>query len=853
VLTKGNGIAEIVEGIERLVAEPFDNAHQYGQKVIDLVVELTQSEIGYLHGVDEASGSISLTSWSSSVMAMCTAAYDQHYPVNEAGIWADCIRLKQPVIHNEYPISAKQSKLPEGHFPVTRHMSVPVLRSGVVVGVIGVGNRALAYTEQDCEQLQLISSMVWTVYEQKQAEEQLAEQYNRYRAALNAAKAGAFYFHLPSGDLKLSESAKAMFGFPSNQEVFQFEHWQQLLHPLDADRAVAEFSAAVENSQYFEFELKYRVVIDGLILYLRSTGEIKRDSQGVAIWVMGLNIDETQQQESLRQLHLSHEIFENLSHGLVITDAQGFIIDVNRAFSRISGYSRSEALGKNPHILSAGEHDGEFYKQLWASLETHGRWSGEFLNRKKDGQVYIQRSTINRVENTVDGGHNFIGLFYDATSEKALHQQLRDISELDALTGLPNRETFIRYLSRRLNTAKRESEKIALLFINLDFFKQVNDSYGHRVGDLVIKQSHERIESCLRDADFLARVGGDEFVIVFEQRDDITAPAQIASRVIKAISLPFEIESKRIDMTASIGISVYPDDSHDPMTLMSFADSALALAKANGRDSYQFFSLSHFEEVERQIRLKSDIARGIYEDEFVVHFQPQFDIRTGRMRGCEALVRWQHPERGLLYPGDFIETAESHSLMEKLGYQILLKACTGARPWLEAGLIEWVSVNVSERQFKSRNLIRDIEKALDQTGVLPSQLEVEIVERCIIDDSGEHLEQLTALRQRGIHIAIDDFGTGYSSLYALKSLPVTCLKVDKKFVDEMAENFRSWTVAHSIVSMANALGLRVVAEGIETEKQREALRRLQCPLGQGYLYSKAIENIAELNIDFPTI
>lgn len=535
------------------------------------------------------------------------------------------------------------------------------------------------------------------------------------------------------------------------------------------------------------------------------------------------------------------QVIEHMLESVVITDARQIILAVNPAFSKVTGYDPEDVIGKTPRMLKSGRHKPPFYEKLWQSVNEHGYWSGEITNRRKDGELYTEWLTISAIKNRDNKILNYMAVFTDITERVKAQETIKHMAYFDALTNLPNRAFFRERLSHDLANAKRRGELLGVLFLDLDRVKIVNDTLGHDMGDRLLIGVGERLKSVLRETDTLARLGGDEFMVLLPgllHLDEITA---ITEKVLEAIHPPFQFGEHEIYTTVSIGISIYPYDGNEAETLLKNADTAMYRAKRHGRNTYQIFDQAMKNEMLQQLTLNNGLRRALEREEFVVHYQPQINIRNGEIVGVEALVRWQHPEFGLVHPTSFIHWAEDSGLIVPIGEWVLQAACRQNKKWMEAGYNPIrVGVNLSARQCKEPNIVAVVAKTLSDSGLPPNCLELELTESVAMEMGGPTVNIPYELKAMGVGFSIDDFGTGYSSLNYLKRLPVNTLKMDQSFVRDLTVNPNDAAIATAVIALGHGLNLTVLAEGVETEAQMEYLKNLNCDRMQGFLFSKPL-------------
>ena len=540
------------------------------------------------------------------------------------------------------------------------------------------------------------------------------------------------------------------------------------------------------------------------------------------------------------QLSMSARIFESSLDGIVVTDPETVIQMVNPAVFEITGYSPAEMIGRKTNMMQSHRHDRKFYQKMWDNLEKDGNWSGEIWNRKKNGEIYPQWLSITVIRDLWGRVTNYVGVFHDMSEMKRQQDELKYQASHDALTDLPNRHFFQYRLTDSMANASRHDEMLAILLLDLDNFKHVNDSLGHTTGDKLLQEVASRLIRRLGERGFVSRLGGDEFGILLENVENEEGAVKVAGLIYESLSRPFHLQTHDFFLTVSIGITFFPGDGHNPETLLKNSDMAMFRAKKRGGNSYEIFTPAMDREVTRRLTLESNLRRAIERDELMVYYQPKLDLVSGRIVSMEALVRWLKPDEGIISPAEFIPLAEKTGLILPLGKWVLQTAARQTKKWWDAGYRLRVAVNLSPRQFQEENLLETVRVVLAETGLPPTGLELEITESVVMENEEVSLGLMAKMSAMGLHLALDDFGTGYSSLRYLKQFPINTLKIDKSFVDNVPGDDGSVAITSAIISMAKSLKMQVVAEGVETEEQLSFLRQLVCDEMQGYLFSPPV-------------
>jgi len=554
-----------------------------------------------------------------------------------------------------------------------------------------------------------------------------------------------------------------------------------------------------------------------------------------------VRVDLTDQKNAQEQLEVAATVFQSAGEAMMVTDAQNHIQMVNPAFTAITGYEENEVLGQKPEILNSGRHATTFFEAMFQTLIQTGVWQGEIWNRRKNGEIFPEWLSITTLYNDDETVKQRVSLFTDITSRKKSEERIHYQANYDSLTGLPNRNLFHDRLKQSINQARRSKKRIALLFLDIDHFKHINDTLGHIMGDELLRQIAQRLRIFFRSSDTIARLGGDEFTIIINDAAHNADLEQLLDRLLEKLSGAYDLDANTTYTSVSVGVTYFPDDGDSLETLLQNADAAMFKAKEMGRNTYCFFTPEMNTRAQERHALEIALHGALEKNHFVLHYQPIVDPVSQTVVSTEALVRWQDPERGLIPPGKFIPIAEDTGLIVEMGEWILLQACRDAAHWnITKGLNVGVSVNLSSRQFKRSNILQLVQNALAETKLPASKLTLEITESLLVDDDSDVLQTLRSIRDLGVLLSIDDFGTGYSSLSYLKKFPITTLKIDQSFINGVLINSEDAALTQAILSMAQSLNLKVIAEGVESSGQVAFLLERQCNLIQGYYYSRPV-------------
>ncbi|MDT4330938.1 EAL domain-containing protein [Methylomonas sp. MED-D] len=566
------------------------------------------------------------------------------------------------------------------------------------------------------------------------------------------------------------------------------------------------------------------------------------DQSGELLGSVGFARDVSERRKAEENLRLAALVYQNSSEAMVVTDADNNILSVNPAFTLMTGYAADEVVGRNPRVLKSDQHDAGFYRELWRALEETGTWHGEIKNRRKDGRIYVEELTINTIYDASGHPQRRVALFSDITQRKQSEEQIWRQANFDPLTGLPNRRMFRDRLEQEIKKAHRMGQMFALMFIDLDRFKEVNDTLGHDIGDQLLKETAQRLQLCVRESDTVARLGGDEFTIILGELDEPRSAEPIARHLLEQLSAPFQLAEDTTYVSASIGITFYPTDSTDLSELLKNADQAMYAAKNRGRNAYSFFTKALQDALQARAALLADLRNALSERQLSLHYQPIVDLVSGEVHKSEALLRWRHPTRGVVSPTEFIPLAEETGLINKIGDWVFETAAQQVLEWQSRLHREFqISINKSPVQFQSAGQApRHWFDYLHSLGLSGQSIVVEITEGLLLDANTNVQDHLMAFRDAGMQVAIDDFGTGYSSLSYLKKFDIDYLKIDQSFVRNLTEDSSDFALCEAIIVMAHKLGLKVIAEGVETERQRDLLKSIGCDYGQGYWFSPPV-------------
>ena len=681
------------------------------------------------------------------------------------------------------------------------------------------------------------------ITDRKQAETRLRESEQRVRLSQLYGGIGTWEFNLLTDTLLWSEAMTQQLGFPDLANPTR-DDFLATVHPDDCPTLITE--ARQQVSQNNTLDIEYRIIdTQGKVRWMHSIGKVDFDTSGNAMTMQGTVQEITRQKEAEQDLRIAATAFES-QEGMMITDAHNIIIRVNKAFTTITGYSPEEAIGKKSNMLSSGRHDAIFFDEMWSELTTHSYWEGEIWNKRNSGEIYPQQLTITAVKDSNNLVTNYVGTLIDITKSKQAEQEIEDLAYYDPLTHLPNRRLMIDRINHAMAASARNDKKGALLFLDLDHFKTLNDTLGHDMGDTLLQQVAIRLTSCIREDDTVSRFGGDEFVILLEDLSVLSIEAatqaeDIANKFLSNINQPFQLSNHIYTTSTSIGITLFNGHQIGVDELLKQADIAMYQAKNDGRNAVRFFNPQMQTKITAHAKLENELKQAIEQQQFELYYQIQVDNSQNPI-GAEALIRWLHPKRGIVPPLDFIPLAEQNGAIQEIGRWVIDTACAQLKVWQQDAVTRdlTLSINVSAKQFHQPDFISQIKTAVQRYAIAPSRLKLELTETLLLNDLEDTVASMEALAEIGIQFSLDDFGTGYSSLQYLKKLPLYQLKIDKSFIDHIVTDSDDRSIVSTIIAMAHSLGLSVIAEGVETAAQQQLLLTKGCTLYQGYLYSKPI-------------
>lgn len=663
---------------------------------------------------------------------------------------------------------------------------------------------------------------------------------DRFRAVFQNAGVGVVLSEADGSFLQANPAFCAMVGYDEDELVGK--RFEDISHPEDASRNKSLRDEMLAGGRDSYNLTKRYIAKDGRVVWGRMTVTMVRgtDPEEPSVRFTVTVVEDVTERKRLEDhMRLSATVFENSGDGLFVTDDHCNIVHVNPAFTEITGFDAEDVLGKTPKVLSSGRHGPEFYERMWESLRSAGKWQGEIWDRRKSGEMFAGWQNIAVVRNSLGEITNYVAVISDITSRKQVEERLSYQANHDPLTRLPNRTLFHERLSRAVARAHRNQSLVALLFIDLDHFKEVNDTLGHLAGDMLLQQVAERLTGATRQGDTVARLAGDEFTVILEDVQDPRDAAVVAHKILHMLVEQFDLAGHVAHISSSIGVALYPVDAGDSQTLIKLADAAMYRAKHLGRNGCQFHSEAVNAQAFERLALENALRQALERGEFAIHYQPIFDFKSGRIVAVEALLRWRHPEVGMVVPGQFIALADETGLIVSIGRWVLKAACAQVKKWRDSGFPDLeLHVNLSGRQLREADLVEQIAEALEESGLPPASLVLEVPESSAVDkghDPGAMFARFTAL---GLGLAIDEFGSGYSSFAFLRRLPANSLKMAQGFVRNVANSTDDSEIVTAIVAVARGLHMSVIAPGVETPEQLSFLASFGCDRVQGFLLAR---------------
>lgn len=688
----------------------------------------------------------------------------------------------------------------------------------------------------DLEGRSLLFSIVHDVTERKRIYKSLQESEQSLKEGQQLARLGTYALDVATGIWSASETLEEIFGINQSYE-HTVRGWSALIHPDDRDRVTTYFANEVMGDASL-FDMEYRIIrkYDGAERWVHGLGKLERDARGVITTFRGTIQDIADRKKASKQLDVAANIFAHASEGIVLTDTKGSILDVNEAFTRITGYTRDEVLGKNPRLLRSGRQSTAFYDDMWSHLLEKGMWSGEVWNRAKNGRVYAETLTISALRNPSGNVEQYVGLFSDVTPIKERDSKIEQIARYDQLTGLPNKAMLGGMLHQALAHARRRGREVTIVRINLDKLNTINDHHGRSIGDQFLLAVARRMKLALRQNDNLAHLGGDEFVAVLPELTHAKGAQWALAHLLEAVSDPVEIGDLILQVSVSAGVTYFPQkEATNVGQLLRQTHHAMCQAKQEGGNRCNIFDTERERSVRERHESLGRIRQALEANEFMLYYQPKVNMITGAVLGAEALIRWLHPERGILPPTEFLPVIEGHSLATEIGKWVMESALTQMEHWRAEGLEIPVSVNIGAEQLQQSEFIDLVSSLLAAHPTIPpSMLQIEVLESSEFLDIDLAAQIIRACQKLGLLFAFDDFGTGYASLAYLRKLPVDVIKIDKTFVREILDNPDDAAIVEAILAISTVFRCQTIAEGVETVEHGLRLLRLGCEVAQGY-------------------
>ncbi|MDD1783473.1 EAL domain-containing protein [Enterovibrio sp. ZSDZ35] len=672
----------------------------------------------------------------------------------------------------------------------------------------------------------------------RNSNQSLIREHSRLQNVIEGTRTGTWEFNTRTNVISYNGTWQLILGWnlrSLNQQPGL--DWRQFIHPEDKELADSHLAKLFnQDVDYFDCEIRVQNSKEQWVHVLARGSVMEWDENNRPLTVLGTLQDISLHKKAEDDQRLAAKVFTHAREGIIITDSDKIIVDVNDAFCRITGYTADEAKGRNPSFLQSGQQDETFYRKMWLSLDKQGHWTGEIWNRRKNGDLYPELLTISTVTDDQGAPQNYVAVFSDITTYKEHESELEKIAHFDPLTGLPNRLLLNDRLKSAMKQSIRHKQFVAVIFLDLDGFKMVNDTYGHDCGDMLLKQIASRMKKALRSCDTIARIGGDEFVAVLTDLESPNSCSPLLPRLLEATSTPIDINGSKLQISGSMGVTTYPQpEKVDSDKLLRQADYAMYQAKLKGKNRYHFFDAELEQSLKRKNKQLEEVGNAIHSNQLFLRYQPKVNLRTGEVIGVEALVRWAHPNKGELTPVAFIPQIENNSRIIELGEWVLETAASQLVSWKAQGLETTISINIAPHHLLQPDFIHKLRLLLARYPTIRSgQLELEILETSAFEDIDAVSDVISQCQELGVSFAIDDFGTGYASLTYLKNLPAQTLKIDQSFIHDLLVEADNLVILEGVISLANTFNRHVVAEGIETAEQARMLLWLGCELGQGY-------------------
>lgn len=686
----------------------------------------------------------------------------------------------------------------------------------------------------------VLFSIIHDIQDKKELEEKAQQQESFFRNLFENSPEAIAILDNEFGVLNINQSFERLFQYTLEEIIGR--NITQVICEEKLYNESSYFKDCIQHGEFVRRETQ-RLRRDGRLISVSFLG-YPIFSEGKQIGVYVIYSDLSAVKEIASKERLFGEIFKNNTVGVMVTDIEGSIKWINPSFTRITGYEINDVIGQNPCILKSGQQDAEFYSNMWNSILSIGKWQGEIFNKRKNGEIYEQWLNIIAIKDDFDQTEYFVGMISDITDAKKQEHRIEVLTNTDGLTGLHNRDYFLNKLNYELLSRKKEvdlKKELAVVFLDIDDFKSINDTLGHLVGDLILRDFSKRLKESIRESDLAARFGGDEFIILLSSIKEDHEIISIAGRILEATNKPFFIDNIELHITASLGIARYPKDGQDSTSLIRNADIAMYKSKSSHTSKITLFEPSLDEKVKEYFKLKSNMRNALFNKEFYLEYQPIVDVLQNQVIGVEALLRWRMRDGALIPPMKFIPIAEKNGFMPAIGEWIIRSACRQYKEWLDKGInLKFISINISVIQLEESNFSRLMQNILEETQLEPGYVQLEITETVFTKNYNNLVETVKELSRLGIKVAIDDFGTGYSSLGQLSRLDITKLKIDKSFIMDINQNANKQKIVRAIISLAKSLRLELVAEGVETKEQLEFLVKNECKVVQGFIFSKPI-------------